>query len=118
LEKEEMIALRKSKSAAVLRQRGSKNTKLACACILGEGNDLLDENEIKKVIESVLGVYCFVSVQIENANLTRIEIRADDEILDQMGIMQLSLFEVLKALNQDAGIRILNVENEFIPHYA
>ncbi|UJH67358.1 hypothetical protein [Allomuricauda sp. SCSIO 65647] len=106
------------KTVSMSAKKTSRCPKLASTVIWGAGNRPLDETAIIKVIEDTVGVYCAVAVQLEKGNQVRIGIKCEDEMLEGKGLMQLSIFNLLAVLCQKLCLRILNVENQFLPDYA
>ncbi|WP_222983058.1 hypothetical protein [Flagellimonas meishanensis] len=102
----------------MLGRRTSKRTKLASTTIWGVGSLPLDETAIRKQVENTLGIFCCVKVQIEKGEQVRIEINPENEMMEANGLMQVSVFNVLRMLCQKFSLQILHVENEFLPDYA
>jgi hypothetical protein len=112
------MAINNFKPAGNFHRGTPKKTKLAAACILGETDAPLDATAIRKVVEATVGIFYPVSVHLAKDRTIRIEIASEDEVLEQNGLMQLSIFNVLQALCLEFRIRILKVEHEFLPDYA
>ncbi len=100
------------------KTKSSNCSKLASTVIWGASDTPLDADAIKKTIESSIGIFYSVVVQPEAKNHVKIKISASDERLENCGLMQMSVFQVLSTLCQKNGVRALRIENEFLPDYA
>ncbi len=107
-----------SKEMVTSKAKVSHCSKLASTIIWGVSDTALDTNAIKKTIENSIGICYTVLVHIESNHHVKIKIGTSEETLDNGGLMQLSVFQILSVLCQKNEVRALRIENEFLPDYA
>jgi len=100
------------------KNRLASYRKLASVIIRAETSKTANKSSVQKTIESTLGVFYKVNVRPETETNLCISIDCEEEILEKNGLMQASVFNVLKAITQRHDLCIMHVENEFLPHYA
>lgn len=96
----------------------TEDSKLASAVIMAKGCFRHKEWAVKEAIEQLVGIFYDVKVDYTAENELRIEISSDHELLEMEGLMQISVLNVLQNICKDFSLKILNVENTFLPEYA
>lgn len=100
------------------QSRFVNHKKLASAIIHAETENAVDEGSVKKTVENTLGAFYTVEVSPNPKKNLCIAISCEEEMLERNGLMQLSVFNVLRNISQKHNLCIVNVENEFLPDYA